>query len=80
MARDLNLVLAGLVHDTIEDTDTSHEELAKKFDKDVADLVREVTDDKSLPKAKRKELQVLFLILLLARVLISKGNRRAADG
>jgi guanosine-3',5'-bis(diphosphate) 3'-pyrophosphohydrolase len=56
--KDLNLVLAGLLHDTIEDTATSHEELAGKFSKDVADLVQEVTDDKSLPKAERKELQV----------------------
>ena len=56
--RDLNLVLAGLLHDTIEDTATSYKELAGKFNEDVAGLVREVTDDKSLPKAERKELQV----------------------
>jgi GTP diphosphokinase / guanosine-3',5'-bis(diphosphate) 3'-diphosphatase len=55
---DLNLVLAGLLHDTIEDTSTSCEELAGKFGQDVAGLVREVTDDKSLPKAVRKALQV----------------------
>lgn len=56
--KDLNLVLAGLLHDTIEDTKTTYEELVEEFDKDVAGLVREVTDDKSLPKAERKELQV----------------------
>jgi GTP diphosphokinase / guanosine-3',5'-bis(diphosphate) 3'-diphosphatase len=55
---DLNLVLAGLLHDTIEDTETTYEELAGEFEEDVAGLVREVTDDKSLLKAKRKELQV----------------------
>lgn len=55
---DLNLVLAGLLHDTIEDTATSYEELSREFCNDVADLVSEVTDDKSLPKERRKDLQV----------------------
>ncbi len=57
--RDLNLVLAGLLHDTIEDTATSHAELAEEFGCEVADLVREVTYDRSLPKEERKRLQVL---------------------
>ena len=56
--RDLNLVIAGLLHDTIEDTGTSFEELAGRFGEEVAGLVAEVTDDKSLPKAERKALQV----------------------
>lgn len=56
--KDLNLVLAGLLHDTIEDTATSYEELSREFSDDVADLVSEVTDDKSLPKERRKDLQV----------------------
>ena len=56
--RDPNLVIAGLLHDTIEDTGTSFEELAGRFGEEVAGLVAEVTDDKSLPKAERKALQV----------------------
>ncbi len=52
------LVMGGLLHDTLEDTDTTFEDLAGRFGDDVAALVAEVTDDKSLPKAERKRLQV----------------------
>lgn len=55
---DLNLVIAGLLHDTIEDTGTTFEELAGRFGEDVAVLVQEVSDDKSLPKPERKTIQV----------------------
>ncbi|MEO5373929.1 MAG: HD domain-containing protein [Alphaproteobacteria bacterium] len=55
---DLVLILGGLLHDTIEDTGTTHDEIANAFGREVADLVAEVTDDKSLPKAERKRLQV----------------------
>ncbi len=55
---DLDLVLAGLLHDTIEDTETTYDELVSEFGTVVADLVAEVTDDKSLEKAVRKRLQV----------------------
>ena len=56
---DAELVAAGWLHDTVEDTVTSHDELVSAFGDDVASLVREVTDDKSLPKAERKRLQVV---------------------
>jgi GTP diphosphokinase / guanosine-3',5'-bis(diphosphate) 3'-diphosphatase len=56
---DDGLVLcAAVLHDTIEDTETSYEELADRFGREIADVVREVTDDKSLPKAERKQLQI----------------------
>ncbi len=55
---DTNLVIAAYLHDTIEDQGVEHETLAAEFGRDVADLVREVTDDKLLPKAERKRLQV----------------------
>jgi len=55
---DTNLVMAGLLHDTIEDCGVTADELEKQFGKDVAALVVEVTDDKSLPQATRKALQV----------------------
>jgi len=55
---DTNLVIATLLHDTIEDTGVTKTELAEQFGQDVADLVAEVTDDKSLPKQERKRLQV----------------------
>jgi guanosine-3',5'-bis(diphosphate) 3'-pyrophosphohydrolase len=55
---DLDTLCAALLHDTIEDTDTSVEELVEAFGGPVASLVQEVTDDKRLPKAERKLLQV----------------------
>jgi GTP diphosphokinase / guanosine-3',5'-bis(diphosphate) 3'-diphosphatase len=51
-------LLAAILHDTIEDTATTREEVAALFGAEVAAVVAEVTDDKSLPKARRKELQV----------------------
>jgi (p)ppGpp synthase/HD superfamily hydrolase len=56
---DAALVAAGWLHDTIEDTATDRDELASLFGDDVALLVTEVTDDKTLPKAERKRLQIL---------------------
>jgi GTP diphosphokinase / guanosine-3',5'-bis(diphosphate) 3'-diphosphatase len=55
---DPTTILAGVLHDTIEDTATTRAELAEQFGEAVAAVVAEVTDDKSLPKARRKELQV----------------------
>src|SRR5262245_54643453 len=55
---DITVVIAGLLHDTIEDTETTFAELTKEFGAEVAALVSEVTDDKRLPKAERKRLQV----------------------
>ena len=56
--QDINVICAALLHDTVEDTDTTFEELERIFGKTIAELVKEVTDDKSLPKAKRKQLQI----------------------
>ena len=50
---------AAVLHDTIEDTETTPEELGEVFGAEVRDVVLEVTDDKSLPKRERKERQVL---------------------
>jgi (p)ppGpp synthase/HD superfamily hydrolase len=55
---DAALIAAGWLHDTLEDTATEREELETLFGPDVAALVAEVTDDKSLKKAERKRLQV----------------------
>jgi guanosine-3',5'-bis(diphosphate) 3'-pyrophosphohydrolase len=56
---DANLVIAALLHDTVEDVGVTKEELIENFGQDVADLVLEVTDDKSLPKQERKRLQIV---------------------
>jgi (p)ppGpp synthase/HD superfamily hydrolase len=55
---DTDLVMAGFLHDTIEDTGTTAEELERVFGSDISTLVVELTDDKSLPKEVRKALQV----------------------
>lgn len=56
--RDMNLLVASILHDTIEDTGTKPEEIKSLFGEEVLSLVQEVTDDKSLPKPVRKQLQV----------------------
>lgn len=55
---DATTLLAAILHDTIEDTETTPEELEALFGRDVRDAVMEVTDDKKLPKLERKRLQV----------------------
>ena len=55
---DIDLLIAAVLHDTIEDTGTSTEDLAREFGERVSSLVAEVTDDKSLHKSERKRLQI----------------------
>ncbi|MEM5366969.1 HD domain-containing protein [Paraburkholderia azotifigens] len=55
---DEAVLVAAILHDTIEDTETSMDELVAQFGREAAAIVAEVTDDKTLPKAERKRLQV----------------------
>jgi len=55
---DVEVLCAALLHDTVEDTATTHEELVNAFGSRIARIVAEVTDDKRLPKAERKRLQI----------------------
>ena len=55
---DPELIMAAFLHDTVEDTGVTLAELEQRFGPDVASLVAEVTDDKTLPKETRKHLQV----------------------
>jgi (p)ppGpp synthase/HD superfamily hydrolase len=55
---DPNLVIAALLHDAVEDQAVTRADIAGEFGEDVASLVMEVTDDKTLPKDLRKRLQV----------------------
>lgn len=55
---DLDVIKAAILHDTIEDTETTKEELIESFGERIAELVAEVSDDKSLPKQERKQLQI----------------------
>ena len=55
---DLPTLQAAILHDTIEDTQTTGEELESRFGTEVRQLVEEVSDDQRLPKAERKRLQI----------------------
>ena len=55
---DLVTIQAALLHDTVEDTEASLEDLEMDFGSEVSQLVAEVSDDKNLEKARRKELQI----------------------
>jgi guanosine-3',5'-bis(diphosphate) 3'-pyrophosphohydrolase len=56
--KDPELVIAALLHDSIEDQEVPRVVIAQTFGEAVAALVEEATDDKALPKADRKRLQV----------------------
>jgi guanosine-3',5'-bis(diphosphate) 3'-pyrophosphohydrolase len=55
---DIEIICGALLHDTVEDTDTTADELEAEFGKAIRDIVMELTDDKSLPKAERKQKQI----------------------
>jgi guanosine-3',5'-bis(diphosphate) 3'-pyrophosphohydrolase len=55
---DVEVLMAAVLHDTIEDTLTTQAELERHFGARVASMVSEVTDDKGQSKKLRKELQV----------------------
>ena len=56
--QDEEILAAALLHDTIEDTDTKPADLESLFGTRVLKLVKEVTDNKSLPKDERKRKQI----------------------
>lgn len=55
---DERVLMAAVLHDTIEDTETTEQELSRLFGQEVAGIVLEVTDDKTLSAPERKRLQV----------------------
>lgn len=55
---DERVLIAAILHDTIEDTETTTQELIREFGQEIADIVLEVSDDKTLSAVERKRLQV----------------------
>jgi guanosine-3',5'-bis(diphosphate) 3'-pyrophosphohydrolase len=56
---DVDVLVAAMLHDTVEDTETTLDEIAQTFNPRVASIVAEVTDDKNLAKQERKNMQVI---------------------
>ncbi|MBS0624323.1 MAG: bifunctional (p)ppGpp synthetase/guanosine-3',5'-bis(diphosphate) 3'-pyrophosphohydrolase, partial [Verrucomicrobia bacterium] len=59
LVRDPDILIAALLHDTVEDTDTTFEEIQATFGHRVKNFVKEVTDDRTFSTKKRKALQIL---------------------
>ena len=76
---DATVIVAALLHDTVEDTETTPAELQSVFGEAVAKVVMEVTDDKSLPKARRKRLQVEHAGQISARARLVKIADKIAN-
>jgi len=55
---DVDVLAAAILHDTIEDTNTTEAELEREFGPEVASIVVEVTDEKTQSKALRKRMQI----------------------
>lgn len=76
---DVAVLIAAVLHDTVEDTETTFEELEERFGPEIRDLVAEVTDDKSLPKAERKKLQVEHTAQMSDRTKLIKIADKACN-
>lgn len=76
---DIEALQAGMLHDTVEDTDTSLEEIETRFGYAVRSLVMEVTDDKSLEKQERKRIQIEKAPRLSPRAKVIKLADKTAN-
>lgn len=74
--RDPEILAAAILHDTVEDTETRPQELEARFGARIRGYVEEVSDDKSLPRTVRKELQIQHASGLSAgAALIKLGDK-----
>jgi guanosine-3',5'-bis(diphosphate) 3'-pyrophosphohydrolase len=76
---DIEALQAGMLHDTVEDTDATPEEIETRFGYTVRSLVMEVTDDKSLEKQERKRIQIEKAPRLSPRAKIIKLADKIAN-
>jgi hypothetical protein len=60
---DMDLVISALLHDVVEDTPTTYEDVATNFGERVAEIVRENSDNMSLPKAERRRARIASMAL-----------------
>lgn len=73
------VLISALLHDTVEDTETSFEEIEQQFGTQIKNVVAEVTDDKSLPRAKRKQAQIDHASKLSDRAQLVKLADKTAN-
>ena len=76
---DLEVLQAALLHDTVEDTDTTPEEIEREFGAGVKNLVLEMTDDMSMPSVKRKQEQITRAAGLTSRAKLIKLADKIAN-
>lgn len=69
---DERVLIAAILHDTIEDTETTEQELVREFGQEIAGIVMEVTDDIALSKAERKRLQIEHAATISRRAKLVK--------
>ena len=77
--KGVDLLVASLLHDVVEDTDTTIQEIENIFGKRAAAIVMEVTDNMNLPQKERKELQVIKAPRLSREAKIIKVADKAAN-
>jgi len=77
--RDAIVTVAGILHDTLEDTATTYDELAAEFGNEIAALVREVSDDTTKTRAERKRLQILHAAKSSKRTKMIKLADKASN-
>ncbi len=76
---DESVLIAALLHDTVEDTETTFAEIEQAFGRTVCGLVSEVSDDKTLPKAQRKQAQIDHAETLSDRARLIKLADKTAN-
>jgi (p)ppGpp synthase/HD superfamily hydrolase len=76
---DESVLIAALLHDTVEDTQTTFAEIEQHFGAVIRSVVAEVTDDKSLPKAARKQRQIEHAAGLSDRARLVKLADKTAN-
>lgn len=76
---DIDVLMAAILHDTIEDTETSADEIEGLFGAVVCNLVLEVTDDRTLTSAERKRLEIEHAPLLTPGAKLIKLSDKTSN-
>lgn len=76
---DMRVLIAAILHDTVEDTETTEQELVREFGQEIATIVLEVTDDKTLPSEERKRLQIEHAASISRRAKLVKLADKIAN-